>query len=98
MINWKYCLIIIILLEIIYRLLVFSNSRWSLEPFHITLIKCPKEFLRLDYHLGITSRNLLTKFYHWYRCRVIELDFYFLHIIRAIEISFFLTLLVNIVC
>lgn len=96
--HWKYCLIIIILVELIYRLIIFVDSRCFFEPFYITLIKCPKEFLRLEYHLGLKSRNLLTKFYYWYRCRIVEMDFYVLHIIRAMEISFFLILLANIIC
>ncbi len=101
MINWKYCVIIIILIELIYHLLVFFNSRLSIEHFNITLIKCPKEFLRLEYHLGFKRRNFLMKFYNWYqmicRCRIIEFNFYFSYIIRSIEIILFLLVLINLI-
>jgi hypothetical protein len=94
MIHWKYYVITIILIELIYHLTFYSNSR-----LYITLIKCPKKFLRLEYHIGSKPRNILMIFYNWYqmicRCRIIEINFYFSYIIRSIEIGLFLLLLIN---
>jgi hypothetical protein len=102
MINWKYCLIIFILIELIYRLIIFYNYRLFLEPFYITLINCSNEFLRVKYHLGFKPINFITKFYNWYkilcRCQIIEFDFYLSTIIRSIEFILFIMLLINIMC
>jgi hypothetical protein len=102
MINWKYCLVVFILIEFIYRLIIYSNARLFLEPFYITLINCPNDFLRFKCHLGLKRINFLTKFYHWYKmiyqCRIIELDFYLSNIIRSMEIVVFFVLLIDIFC
>ena len=102
MINWKYCLIILILIELIYHLVIYYNSRLSIEPFYITFINCSKEFIRIKCHLGYKSRNFITKFYNWYktlfRCHITEFDFYLSSIIRSIEIIIFISLLINIIC
>ncbi len=102
MINWKYCLIIFILIELIYRLIIFYNYRLSIEPFYLTLINCPNKFLHVKYHLSFKPKNFMTKFYNWfkilYRCRIIELNIYLSYIIRSIEIIIFITLLINLMC
>lgn len=102
MIHWKYCLIIFIFIEVIYRLLILYNSRLSTEPFYITITNCPNEFLRLKCYLGIQPKNLIMKFLNWYkilfRCRIFQLDFYLSSIIRSIDIILFIALLINLIC
>jgi hypothetical protein len=102
MINWKYCLFLFLFIELIYRLIIYYNSRLVLEPVYITLINCPNEHIRLRCHLGMRPINFLMKFYDWYkilsRCRIIEYDFYFSNIIRIIDGILFITLLINIIC
>jgi hypothetical protein len=99
MINWKFYLAILIFIELIYRLMIFYNNRLDTESFYITLINCPKEYIRLKYHLGLKP---MMKFYNWYkiinRCRIIELSFYLSSIIRSIDILLIIGFLMNIIC
>ena len=102
MINWKFYLIIFIFIELIYRLILIYNHRLAIEPLCITLINCPKEHIRLKYHLGFNRINFLTKFSNWYKsiyqCQIIEYDFYLSHIIRSIDIILFIVFLIHIIC
>jgi len=102
MINWKYCLILFIFIELIYRLIIYYDSRLVTEPFYITLINCPNEYIRIRYHLGTRPLNILMKFYDWYkiisRCRILEYDFYLSNIIRMIDMMIFIIFLINIIC
>lgn len=102
MINWKYCLIMFILIEIIYRLSIFYNTRLSHEPFYITIMKCPNKFPHIKYYFGSEPKSLIEKLSNWFKilfqCRIFEFNFYLSSIIRSLEIILFITLLIDIIC
>ena len=99
MIHWKFGLIFFVCIELLYRSSLIYNQRLATEPLCVTLIKCPNEYTRFQYHLGWRSINLFTTLHNWSmllrQCQIVQYEVYLSNLIRTADVILLVGVLIK---
>ena len=95
----KNLFIILLLIELICRFIIYFDYQLVLEPFGLSMIRCPHENPHIKLYIGWRAINFFTIFrfgYDWIRrCHIVHYEFYLFNLITMIDLVLFITIVTD---